>query len=43
LLVACAPEGAEAVLGRITKAGFPAARIIGRAEEGVPGITVKAD
>jgi selenide,water dikinase len=42
LLVACAPEAAEAILGEIVAAGYPAARIVGRVEAGSPGITVEA-
>jgi len=40
LLVSCAPEAAEDLLGQIRAAGFPLAAIIGRAEAGAPGITV---
>lgn len=42
LLVAVAPERAEAVLQMIADAGYPAARIIGRTEAGTPGIRVEA-
>jgi selenide,water dikinase len=42
LLVACAPESAEAMLRRIREAGYPAARIIGHTEAGAPGIRVVA-
>jgi selenide,water dikinase len=41
LLVACAPEAAEMVLGEIVAAGYPSARIIGRVEAGRPGISVE--
>ncbi|SMO70708.1 selenide, water dikinase SelD [Paracoccus laeviglucosivorans] len=40
LLVACAPEAADAVLAQIRAAGFPLAAIVGRAEEGA-GIAVE--
>jgi len=40
LLVAVAPDRAEAVLALVRDAGHPAARIIGRAEVGEPGIQV---
>ncbi len=39
LLVACAPDHADAVLRQIVRAGYPAARVIGRAEAGA-GIRV---
>lgn len=41
LLVACAPERAEAILNTITATGCPAARIIGRVEEGAPDVRVE--
>jgi selenide,water dikinase len=40
LLIACAPEAAEQFRGRIVAAGYPATRIVGRAETGKPGIRV---
>ncbi|MGV7034275.1 selenide, water dikinase SelD [Methylobacterium symbioticum] len=40
LLVACAPEAAEAVLARIRAAGFAQAALIGRAEAGPPRVRV---
>jgi selenide,water dikinase len=40
LLVAVAPERAAAVLQTIHDAGYPAARVIGRAQSGESGITV---
>ena len=40
LLVAVAPERAQAMLQMIHQAGHPAARIVGRAEAGPAGITV---
>ncbi|MCJ2111592.1 selenide, water dikinase SelD [Methylobacterium sp. E-025] len=40
LLVACAPERADAILARIRAAGHPAAAIVGRAEAGAAGISV---
>ena len=41
LLVSCAPDRAEAIVQRIVAAGYPAARVIGRAEAGMPGIRVE--
>jgi selenide,water dikinase len=40
LLVAVAPEHGAAVLQTVHHAGFPAARVIGRAQPGEGGITV---
>jgi len=40
LLIACAPQRAEALLERIRGSGFPGTAIVGRVEEGVPGIRV---
>jgi selenide,water dikinase len=42
LLIACAPERAEAILKMVTAAGYPAARLIGRVEEGAPEVRVEA-
>ena len=42
LLVSCTPEHAEAILQTIVAAGYPAARVVGRAETGTPGIRVEA-
>ncbi len=41
LLVSCAPDRAEAVLHAIVAGGYRAARVIGHAETGVPGIRVE--
>jgi len=41
LLIACAPEQAKAVVGKIRAAGYPAARIIGEAAPGPGRVTVK--
>ena len=41
LLVAVAPDRAEAVLADIIAAGYPAAAIIGHAEEGAPVIVIE--
>ena len=40
LLVACAPERAEAILATIVAAGHPHARIVGHVEAGEPAVTV---
>ena len=40
LLVSCAADSADAILDRIRAAGYPAATIIGRMEEGSPRIHV---
>ncbi|OHV77779.1 selenide, water dikinase SelD [Ensifer sp. LCM 4579] len=42
LLVSCRPERAEGLLRDIIQAGYPAARIIGRVEDGEPGLRVTA-
>ena len=42
LLVSCAPDRADATLKTITAAGYPAARLIGYAEEGPPEVRVEA-
>lgn len=42
LLIACDPDRAAAVLATITAAGYPHARVIGRAEVGAPSVTVRA-
>ncbi|MBN9081835.1 MAG: selenide, water dikinase SelD [Rhizobiales bacterium 62-17] len=41
LLVACAPDAATDVLQQIQAAGYPFAKIIGRAEAGAPSITIQ--
>jgi selenide,water dikinase len=41
LLVACAEEAAEAMLGRIRAAGYPAAAIVGHIEAGPPRVRVR--
>jgi selenide,water dikinase len=41
LLIACAPDRAEAILSGIVAAGYPYARIIGHADSGVPAIKVR--
>lgn len=43
LLIACAPEKAEEIAGRIVAAGYPSARIVGRVEAGEPGVRVTAE
>lgn len=40
LLVACAPENADALVEKIRAAGYPLATVIGKAKEGQAGITV---
>ncbi len=40
LLVACAPEKADATVKRIVTAGYPAAKIVGRMEAGEPGVRI---
>jgi selenide,water dikinase len=40
LLVSCAPERAEAILGSIAAAGYASARVIGHARSGTPMIAV---
>jgi selenide,water dikinase len=42
LLVACAPERADGITRSIRDAGYPAARVIGRAEHGASGLRVIA-
>ena len=42
LLIAAAPERADTILQVIREADSPAARIIGRMEDGIPGISVVA-
>jgi selenide,water dikinase len=42
LLVSCAPDHADAITQSIVAAGYPAARVIGRAEAGPPCIRVIA-
>jgi len=43
LLVACEPDRADALLARITAAGYPAARRIGTVEAGPPGVRIYAE
>jgi selenide,water dikinase len=40
LLIACAPDRADELVGRIVEAGYPSARIVGRAEAGPPQVKV---
>lgn len=40
LLIACAPDRAERILGRIVEAGYPSARIVGQAEVGPSQVRV---
>jgi selenide,water dikinase len=40
LLVACAPDRADALLSSIRDAGYPAANVVGEMREGLPGIEV---
>ena len=42
LLVACAPDRADALLKTIVASGYPAARIIGEVKDGEPRIAVVA-
>jgi selenide,water dikinase len=42
LLVACAPERADAILRTVIDAGCSMARIVGRAEDGRAGVRVEA-
>jgi len=42
LLAACAPDSATCVLDMFRNAGFASAAIIGRLEEGIPGVQVSA-
>jgi selenide,water dikinase len=42
LLIACAPDRANAILGDIIGAGFAAARIIGQTQAGAPEIQVRS-
>ena len=41
LLVACAPDRAEALRASIEEAGYPRASIIGSVAAGVPGIEIR--
>ena len=41
LLIACAPDRAEAILGRIVMAGYPCSHIIGHADSGTPAVTIR--
>ncbi|MBI3704764.1 MAG: selenide, water dikinase SelD [Rhizobiales bacterium] len=43
LLISCAPERADAIVQTVTAAGYPAARVIGRAVAGAPEIRVETD
>jgi selenide, water dikinase len=40
LLIACAPERADAIAGSIGESGYPAARTIGRAMRGAPRVRI---
>ncbi|MGH6994008.1 MAG: selenide, water dikinase SelD [Caulobacteraceae bacterium] len=42
LLIACAPEAVEGVLGLMRQAGFSDAALVGEMKEGPPGLEVKA-
>jgi uncharacterized membrane protein YfcA len=42
LLIACAPDRAEAIACSIVAAGYPRARIIGRVEAGAPSVEIRA-
>ena len=42
LLIACAPDHADAILNRIEAAGYPGVKVVGRAEAGKPEIRVVA-
>jgi len=42
LLVSCAPDRAEAIVQTIVAAGYPGARTIGSANNGMPTIQVMA-
>jgi selenide,water dikinase len=42
LLIACAPARAETILRTIVEAGYPLARIIGRAVEGPAAVRIEA-
>ena len=42
LLIACAPDAAEAVTARSLAAGFASARVVGRVEQGSAGVRVEA-
>lgn len=41
LLVACAPERAEALAALIQQAGYPAARVIGKVKVGAPAVEIE--
>ena len=41
LLLACAPDRAEAVVQKIVEAGYPRTRIIGHVEAGRPSVEVR--
>jgi selenide,water dikinase len=40
LLVACAPESADRLVQTIRQGGYPAARVVGHASDGEPGVVV---
>lgn len=41
LLISCAPDKAEGIVGAIVTEGYPHARIVGRIEAGAPGVRVE--
>jgi selenide, water dikinase len=41
LLIACAPDQAETLLGRLVTAGYPRARVIGYVDSGPPAVNVR--
>jgi selenide, water dikinase len=42
LLIASAPDRADAIVSSIVAAGYPRASIIGRVEAGAPSVEVRA-
>jgi selenide, water dikinase len=42
LLIACAPDRAESILGQIVVAGYPHSRIIGHVDLGAPAVEVRS-
>jgi selenide,water dikinase len=42
LLVSCAADKAATILGTIKAAGYPAAAVIGRVDDGQPQVVVEA-